>query len=467
MSKKLILTVLISTLLGGCSQENDLRIEESQGILGDQSETIELQNSDLIETENSNLSETEGDLYYEYVSEYPVELKLYKELEGNKIIPLSDNRFLLESDEKSVIYDDNFDVIKEVGEIKFSAKISCGAFTTCQDVFAFEQPFFTDGQMKSKIGLMDLDGNIISPAGTIDEDSFDDEFRVYVVDDSIYREDYKEEVLAVKRDGNKIGLSLLVVSSDDYEVVKTLIEPKYYQFDLDGYGCISSDCQYEELWMEDSNRVSLAFKNDNKWGIVDFEGNNLLEAEYGGIYHLGYNEEESIDYYRVINELGKAGIFSSKDGWIIDPTFSYDDEMKMIASNIFVKLNASECTQIYDNTGNLIYEFEFIAGIYDIEDLSGTDKISNKFFNVTRSDIDFNLGMYNNDLQQIPESTEYESYATILDKVIVGCRSSKCDLLTIDGIFVTSLPCTSLSDIEVVGEKYLLIGTNVYELIEL
>lgn len=49
MSKKLLLTVLISTLLGGCNQKNDLPVEGSQGDLTDAVETVELENSDLVD----------------------------------------------------------------------------------------------------------------------------------------------------------------------------------------------------------------------------------------------------------------------------------------------------------------------------------------------------------------------------------------------------------------------------------
>ncbi|MGN9121854.1 hypothetical protein [Turicibacter bilis] len=46
--KLLLLTVLIPTILGGCSTKNDLPIEESQGASTDNTETIELQNSELV-----------------------------------------------------------------------------------------------------------------------------------------------------------------------------------------------------------------------------------------------------------------------------------------------------------------------------------------------------------------------------------------------------------------------------------
>ncbi|MGN9121855.1 hypothetical protein [Turicibacter bilis] len=457
MKKKLLLTLLLPTILVGCSTKNDLPIEESQGASTDNTEIIEVENSDLVETEG---------IYKEYT--LPIELKLFKELGGNEVIHLSDNRFFVENGEKTTIYDEDFDIVKEVGEIKYSGDVACyGVDIACDGVFAFEEPFFTDGEMKSKIGLMDFDGNIISEAGTISEDSYDDEFFLYFIDDSIYPSDAKQEFLGLKDEGGKFGLSRLLVDNDSFEVLKVLVEPKYDELKLSTYSCLTTGCEYDEVTEDDLNRQSVAFKSDSKWGIVDFEGNHVLEAEYGDVNHLEYNEEDNLDYYQVINESGKAGVYSTKNGWIIEPTFSYEDKITMINSNIIVKSSTSDLTTIYDINGNVVKEIEANIKISGIEDLSNNK--GNSFYESKYIDFDVAPGLFDSNFNEIylEYGNYHEYHATIADKAIIGCNGDVCELYTIDGMFVTELPCNDISDIAVVNEKYLLIGTTVYELVEL
>lgn len=519
-------SLVIAIMIGGCDSSlsteetslNDHEILEDTSIETDESvynDSIDENQSEtsfelrlLDEFTGSNVTFLSDDRLLIENNGTPViyneNLELIKNIEkGSKVTVLSENRFFVNNDANSIIYDKNFNIIKEVGDLRvyqgeeFRNSIFDG-------VFVYAEPYYHDSQMDYKLGLMDFEGNIlynaifINPEEEFEECSDDDglckneriiaemyDIMDSFVPDGIYEYSNKELLAyhSYSDDNNWSIYDLAIIKTypDHYEVIKEL--GTYDDIEYHSGSCYYDNCQYYIPSDNDSieKRISLGVENNEKWGIIDLEGNYILEPEYEEIRYIGSDESDRVDYYTVINNTGRVGVFSTENGLILEPMFSLADSIYLLDSNIVVQSSNVELTKIYNSNGEIVKEFQFYAEISSIYDFSEEGSYSKKFYNIKKREgsdkLDYGLLDMNFEYSPLKYEIDgyghYTSYATISDEVIIGYedlyRSGKttCGLLTLDGESIENLSCDYISSIKVFNGRYLYLDKKIYELVGL
>lgn len=401
-----------------------------------------------------------------------------------QVTVLSENHFFVRTDTGSTIYNEDFNIVKELGDIILDR----GALYTAiyDGIFVYGEPYYHDSKMDYKNGLMDFDGNILYEAVFINPDDSNDEKIVAEMKDiidkfganDVYTYDNREILAYVKTDSGRYRVVFVQTYPNDCKIINDLGE---YDELVDSAGiCLTEDCKIVTLdYVEDAtDRVSIKFKIDGKWGIVSLEGNYILEAEYEDVDYIGHDYTQNVDYYKVINGSGRVGIFSTENGLIVEPSLNLDDRMSVLNSNIIVYKPTFDSTIIYNDSGEEIKEFDYQAKISSVYDCLARN-FSEKFYNIKRVDsgVEMDLGLLDNNfefsplLYEIYGNADYTEYATIGNDVIIGCEylndQNTYSLLTVSGELIDNLSGDSYSSLLVINGKYLHIDGKSYELLEL
>lgn len=472
MNKKLLLTMLILALLGGCSQKDGSPVEGNQ----EGSITYESENPDLA---NNNAKD-------EKQNNSGIEIKHLKKLNGSNYTVLNDDRIIISDSEKSIIYNSNFEVIKELEGIKFS-NIYEG------DIFEYKEPYYENGELGSIYGVMDFDGNILLEADSANTKIIDDDEEGYrtllqkfisTFESPSEEEEYEFAIVyRHTEEGSyatrEYGLARMKI--DEYgrlntEEVEIIIEPHFEAVeDLpEESGALSFNDRYIEFYYDHiddvSNRNSIAFKENGKWGIVGFDGNIILEAEYGGVTYVD-------GYYSVVTTKGKKGIFNPDDQtWIIEPSLPSNERVYVYKPFVVTTPDSYHLqSTLYNAEGEVLKEVDegsiTIKDIVDISIDASTDrKISDEFFEVyfesqiycvdkNSNFVDYDF-KYVNTLNMLYSDRIY----SVGDKLLLVKQDDESfDVISTEGEFITNLPKSSKTPL-FVNEKYLLIGKNVYEI---
>lgn len=445
-SELILLSILLSLPLAGCEKNNDA-------------------------TPNTVLEEGSGQNNSDDSQERAIKLELVKKLEGSKVIPLSENRIFVVNDEHSTIYDENFNVVKDVGNVTISrsnAKDYIG-------MFKYKVPYFHDGEMKYKEGLMDLDGNILYEAKLLGS-SDEDEMRLFIQSEGGYG--YENNIGYRVTESGKIELSRLQTYRDvesGESVIKSsdvLFEGEYDEIMTNGTGIVG---EYRGVSLNtDSGINSVAFKKDDYWGIVGFDGNVILEPAYGEIVFSHHNSNDGLDYYKVTNESGKVGIFNT-NGWVIEPTFSHTYPISITGSTTVVyEQYGSGKTKVYNKEGELLKEFDYRAGVEALSNLSNSDMKSDEFFGVLDwSEPNKGAILFDSNFNEITLAEEipnkYNGFSFVNDEVILVGNHFNNDmiyyLIDTKGNLITQLKSKDYEKIHWLNDKYLVDNKSVYELI--
>lgn len=290
-------SILMSLLLAGCQKNDPVSVDNvADSVAKDE---VVVDESEVIEENVIN----------EFV-EPTAKVEFVQELSGSEIITLSENRIFVVNDENSVIYDENLNVVKEVGNIVPYIDFE----NSFNGMFLYKEPYFHDGKMKQKYGLMDFNGEILYAAQYMG-DSFPN-----LEED--YESDYVDEL----------------------------------------YDTVTAMGGYDEEWMTTPTEpeTSEAFKENGQWGIVGLDGNVILEPEYGGVTFSHTNHVDGLDYYKVTTEAGRVGI-ANNNGWVIEPSFAYEDSIYIVGNYTIVsKKSEKDKSYVYENkTANIIKELDF------------------------------------------------------------------------------------------------------------
>ncbi len=234
-----------------------------------------------------------------------------------------------------------------------------------------------------KWGVINSKGEEIIPASYDEMVVIPDENKgIFIVtyDVDYEKEEYKTKVL------NEKGEEILT----NYNNVEA----------VDNYNSV------DEVWYEED---VLKYKKDNKYGLIDFSGNEILPAEYDNISSIKglersilitkdnkvgvfnniskdiiiepkYNEIKALgktynDGYIVIDENNKAGIIGPDKKVILEN--KYDDIANIFGNNMYIVKNEEKITVI-DKDENVILD----SGFDEIKSIDGENiiiKTSNKY----------------------------------------------------------------------------------------
>lgn len=397
MSKKEIVmsSILMSLLLIGCQKNDPVSVDNvaKHEAVADESEVIE---------ENVMNDFVEPTAKVEFV----------QELEGSEIVSLSKNRIFVVNDDKSVIYDENLNIIKEVGNIVPYINVE----QSYNGMFIYKEPYFHDGRMQNKYGVMDFNGEILYQAQLIGDNFLDEEYE-----------------------------------SNDADGLFDTIEI------MGGY---SSD-------IEDREKTT-TFEENGKWGIKDSNGNVILNPEYGQIVFWNHNYGDGMDYYKVITESGRVGIFNNK-GWVIEPTFSYEDNI-FIEGNYTVvnKKTEDEKSYVYDQTGSIIKELDFaVDSVNLVGDINDYNSKSDVVYLTSKTDKDY---LFDSNFNEIILSEEIKnkqiSYYRTFGESLIILVGSNGNPYIIDkkGNLIFDLEEDD-DNITWLGDQYIIDGMTVYKVI--
>ena len=489
--KKILLGLCLISLLTGCGEEDSVVVEtQDSSVSPVQSQT----------SEDTNVSvETK---------EIPTEEKQsLKFVEVGKLVGevtvLDDEHLLVENDESLSIYDGDLNLIKDLGNISLRKdEYFEGTF---EGGFIYSEPYFYNGYMQEKIGLMDNDGNVLyEPYYFSSEGDYTDcdEYGVCLnerianeMDEIIYSSNNLQGgAISLVQGLDGLGISIVKTYSDQsFEETQTLVPANYEELVLEEhlvytlYG--TESFMYTELDENFNDRQSVGFKRNGQYGIVDFEGNEVLEPNYGLVDLLSYDKDDQ-DYYLVVDSSGKTGVFGSKTGWVIEPILSYQDEIKMVNSHIVVKSRSSNSTTVYNIQGDILTTYDDLVEINAIPDWSGENETSDQFYTIVIEEMSgfSSSSLYNNDLKEcfeipskIKEDSMFYSYGTISDKVIIISDmlisgAMPIYIFEIDGDLIGSFSLREadenpmagdtlgIDDIIVFNERFMIVGTKVYEI---
>lgn len=123
---------------------------------------------------------------------------------------------------------------------------------------------------------------------------------------------------------------------------------------LKGYEQIEAIDNYDSkqnIWFEDN---VLRVKKNNKYGLIDFKGNTILECEYDDIYSL-----KGVTENLIVEKDGKLGLVNSKGQTIIKNEYSKIQTLEEGYKNEYLVANESGLYGIISTTGNNILETKY------------------------------------------------------------------------------------------------------------
>lgn len=448
-------SVLISLVLSGCGKTNDV------ANVGTPNEGVE----EIKEIVNEGSEVEENKITNEKAC--TIKLEFLRELEYSEIITLSENRFFVVNEENSIIYDENLNVVKEVGNVTLDRR----DVNQSDRLFIYKTPYFHDGEMQYKEGVMDFDGNILYEAKLLDSsekkemtafiqsnrESNDDEFGFRFTENGTF------EIARIQRD--------LTSNESDVNVLEVLFE-----WDCDALLYDSPSWTLKGDYNIPQNEKiyhsvnSVAFKKNDQWGVVGFDGNIILQPEYGEVVFSHHSSIDGLDYYIVTNELGKVGILNT-NGWVIEPTFSYEDEIFMLGLNTVVAVYNKQSgkgystANVYNKEGSLIQEFSLIESIEPIVNFWNENEGSEEFFQVEDMGISSSsYTLFDSNFNEVNLSEEiskgYHYFYFLNDELLLLRNDMIYDLIDTKGNLIAHLP----SEFYWINDKYVIYKGEVYEI---
>ncbi len=137
---------------------------------------------------------------------------------------------------------------------------------------------------------------------------------------------------------------------------------KYGIIDCDGNHIL--ECEYDEINSLKSVEGNLIVKKDGKVGLVNNVGQQIIETKYNDIKTLkeGYKNE-----YIIIDENGNSGVISTSGTIIIEPAYK---EIKFLNSTDYYSVKINDKWQLINKKGEIVNnsydEYTFVKGDYVI-----------------------------------------------------------------------------------------------------
>lgn len=128
---------------------------------------------------------------------------------------------------------------------------------------------------------------------------------------------------------------------------------------LKGYDQIEAIDNYDSkqnIWFEDN---VLRVKKDNKYGLIDFKGNELLKCEYDNIYSL-----KGVTENFIVEKDQKLGLVNAKGQSIIDVEYKTIETLKEGYKNEYLISNEDGLFGVISTSGNKVLDTKYEAVKY-------------------------------------------------------------------------------------------------------
>lgn len=160
-------------------------------------------------------------------------------------------------------------------------------------------------------------------------------------------------------------------------VLRVSKDGKYGVIDFDGKEILQ--CEYDEITALKGTTGNFIVKKDNKVGLVNEKGQVIINSEYKNILSLkeGYKNE-----YIIVNKDNKYGLISTSGEILIEPTY---EKVKYLGSSNLFAVQQNKVWKLMDTEKNKII---IDSGYQDIVDAKSNNiivKKDNKFGIITKA----------------------------------------------------------------------------------
>lgn len=318
-------------------------------------------------------------------------------------------------------------------------------------------------------------------------------------------------VVIIKRNSNdldvyrdlKYNYFVMYSTQDKVGVIDTtgqiVIEPIYMDIyipnpEKDVFICYSSETEYkilnskgEELFTDyegvsviqtsedslDFEKYVLRFQKDGKYGLINYDGEVVLEPDYSSIESLKYKPGELLvkkdDKYGVVTSNGKEKIKAEYDSIVGDEFYTEDSKYKLTGYIVGTKTDTGYLYGYLNNEGKkeLDVKFESITRVLKYDDSASylivmnngkkgvyknsSEIISQNYQNIIyaeNSDIfvvrrNSNYGIFNTSGKEILD-VKYAGYSLAGDYISVELNDGSKELYDVNGNKISNLDYTSI-----------------------
>lgn len=100
----------------------------------------------------------------------------------------------------------------------------------------------------------------------------------------------------------------------------------------------------------------IAAKKDGKWGVIDENGNVVINFEYDNSPYLDHNYNNLIDKYIIVEKNGKSGCIDKNGKVLVD--FKYDGLLETSNNNLLAAIYNRKLG-IINSAGETIIDFKY------------------------------------------------------------------------------------------------------------
>lgn len=225
-----------------------------------------------------------------------------------------------------------------------------------------------------------------------------------------------EKVEAIQNSDENNNLSI------EENILKVCKDGKYGIIDFDGKEIVP--CEYDEIYALNGVKNSLVTVKDNKKGLIDIKGNIIIENEYKDIQKLTSKYENG---YIVQNDQNKFGVINYSKKVVLECKYNeiknvYDDNSYVVKENGNLK--------IVDEQGNSYLDGNY-TDIISIDDNNVIVEKNNKFGVVTKTGE-----------EKIP--VEYQALTNLYPNDYIAKKDDKYGVISIDNQVLLDFQYTSL-----------------------
>ena len=251
---------------------------------------------------------------------------------------MTENRLLVKVGDTYSIYDGDFNELQSVGNIAIEEM-------TNEYIF-YSQQLFQDGSFIKGYGILNQDGDVVeAPVPGNEYSEIKAKYQTFTQNSS-----NGASSVDTLYDPNTglVGLQLTHKSEDGYIIEQELLVQPVYS----------------AIQINNSTQQEYAFKStDGKWGILNANGDIILEPKYSSIEYNSAIWDSSDPYFIIYNDKGEKGIFTH-NGWLFEPQIPYENQMQTL--NEYVMVADGFNTTVYNEVGAVVKKLD---GVYQFTEV--------------------------------------------------------------------------------------------------
>lgn len=251
---------------------------------------------------------------------------------------MTENRLLVKVGDTYSIYDGDFNELQSVGDIAIEEM-------TNEYIF-YSQQLFQDGSFIKGYGILNQDGDVVeAPVPGNEYSEIEAKYQTFTQNSSNGASSV--DTLSDPNTG-LVGLQLTHKKEDGYIIEQELLVQPVYS----------------AIQINNSTQQEYAFKStDGKWGILNANGDIILEPTYSSIEYNSAIWDSSDPYFILYNDKGEKGIYTH-NGWLFEPQIPYENQMQTL--NEYVMVADGFNTTVYNEVGAVVKKLD---GVYQFTEV--------------------------------------------------------------------------------------------------